>query len=724
MLHKNSLTQRLLAIVLMIGIIMTSISLKVNAEDVTAQESAIAKAIDWLKDNQNTNGSWGSGETAFLDTSEVSDYLERYNVLGDSLQKATAWIEELEILNNDVAARILPLVKDSDIYEQIKNTLLSGQNSDGGWGIAEGYESDVLDTVLVFIALVSDPNTDLIVLQKAISFIINKQHPDGSWSFRGDGESVISLTAETAIALSLFQTKTNLTSSELQTSMRRAGEYLLSVQQENKTWGTTADSIVDTLISYRAVINTIGLDAVDSVDTEIINVQSDDGSWFGSPYITALAIQAIKDRMDMPYAKINSIKLFKDIDGIKTESYSFNAYEFFEIQVDSTYNNVDAELLYFIKQKDGSVVSAYTEDQPGWNTRNSSPGEYSVIVQVKDNVSGRVLTSGEKQFTINPSFKINTMIITTNPENTRVDNNVAVSTQVTLITEANTDKALNLEYSVTDDSNIVKTENISTICKAENQVNILNFASFVPDVSSPKDYTLKVEVFEDINKIFEGQKVFKVLPPPPPTRIDATQSLNKQVLYPGTDSVTAQIKLVGEGTPEGPQRVPMDLVLILDYSGSMSGTPWTKTKEAAIILADMIQGEDRCAVVGFGSSANIQINLTSDKELVKQSITSMPFYGGGTAMDAGLQKGLDVTANTGSDRQIVFMLLSDGQPNSQSAVYTKVSTAIQKGIKIYTLGLGSGVNGAFMQNIADMTGGTYKFSPTPQDLIQMRRRSF
>ena len=82
-------------------------------------------------------------------------------------------------------------------------------------------------------------------------------------------------------------------------------------------------------------------------------------------------------------------------------------------------------------------------------------------------------------------------------------------------------------------------------------------------------------------------------------------------------------------------------------------------------------------------------------------------------------KRFEVVANTGSDRQVVFMLLSDGVPNSQSSVYTKVAVAIQKGIKIYTLGLGNGVNGAFMQDIANKTGGTYKFSPTPQDLNAM-----
>ena len=250
----------------------------------------------------------------------------------------------------------------------------------------------------------------------------------------------------------------------------------------------------DTLISYRAVIITVCFDSVYSVDTAIINVQNADGSWLGSPYITALAIQAIKERMDMPYVKINSIRLIKNIDGTKTESYSYNAYESFEIQVDSTYSNVDAKLLYFVKQKDGSVVSAYTEGQPGWNTRNSLPGEYSVIVQVKDNASGRVLASGEKQFTINPSFRIGAMIITTNPENTRVDKNVDVRTEVTLVTETNTDKTLNLKYSVMNDSNLIITENTSIICKAENQINIMNFAPFARITSSPKGLYIKVEL--------------------------------------------------------------------------------------------------------------------------------------------------------------------------------------------------------------------------------------
>ncbi len=719
MRDKRTFLRKSLAFVLM-ALAVTAFLVPVAHAEATAQDDAVVKALDWLRQCQNEDGSWGTDETAFLDTGEVSGYLSRYAVMPDNLEKSAEWMEALEILNNDVAARVLPFIKSQDKYASLKSIIVESQNEDGGWGIAKGYESDILDTVVVLNSL-ADNNTDtgMLVLQRAVAYIISRQNSDGSWSYVKGDEPVVSLTAQTVIALSSFQAETNLTSGDLQTAMRKAGEFLLSVQKDDKTWGTDEDSIGDTILAYRAVLYTVGLDAADSVDEDVLNVQGADGSWYESPYITALALKAIRERQDMPYAKINSVKLFKNEGGTQTEAYSYNAYDTFEIQVDGTFDNIDAKLLYFVKKNDGSIVSLQSEGPAVWNTGSSSPGDYSVIVQVKDNTSGRIIASAEKQFTINPSLKASTVIVTTDKQSTRVEKPATVSTEVTVVTESNIDSVLSLKLTVTDENSIIASETRTIECKAAEPVNIIKTVSFEPDVASVKDYLIKAEIFDGDNKISEGQAVFKVLPPLPPTRIDVTQALDKSVLYPGEDSVTAQFKLKGEGMPEGPQRMPIDLVLILDSSGSMSGTPWSKTKDAANILADMIQTGDRCAVVGFGSSAWIQVNLVSDKETVKNSITGMPFDNGGTAMDAGLQRGLDIAANVSSDRQVIFMLLSDGYPNSQSAVYTKLSTAIQKGIKIYTLGLGSGVDGTFMQDIANKTGGTYKFSPTPQDLSSM-----
>jgi len=68
----------------------------------TPQESGLVKAIDWLKQNQKTDGSWGIDDKAFVATSEVAGYLEKNNLLPDNLQKTVTWTENLEILNNDI----------------------------------------------------------------------------------------------------------------------------------------------------------------------------------------------------------------------------------------------------------------------------------------------------------------------------------------------------------------------------------------------------------------------------------------------------------------------------------------------------------------------------------------------------------------------------------------------------------------------------------------------
>lgn len=715
---RNAFFKQSTACLLIALICMTVFTSAVSAEDAehrVVQENSIYKAIDWLRQNQNDIGSWGLDDSAFVDTSEVCGYLSENALLMDNMQKSVDWMESLEITNNDIGARILPFIKGTDKGDYITSTIIESQNKDGGWGIANGYESDILDTIMVLEALVNLSDIDVSVLKNAVNYIIGVQNKNGCWSYLDGDDGEISLTAQVVIALSNFQKKINLTSDQLQTSMRKAGEYLVSVQKTDKTWGTDEASIKDTLLAFQAVLNTLGADFADSVDASIIGVQDNNGSWYGSPYLTALAIKAITYYKDMPYAKINEITLLKDENGSKIECYNYNAYEAFEIQVDATYANIDAELLYFVKLSDASFISLQIEEQAAWNTKNCVPGNYSIIVQVKDKSTGLIVSGSEKQFTIAPSFKVSTVIVTTDKKNTRIDTPVTVNSEVTVVTESNIDRTLDLKLTVTNEDIVVASESNTVECTSVNQVKLIKGISFEPDVTSVKEYTFEVQVAEDSNIVFEADTLFKVLPPIPPTRIDISQNLDKLVLYPGDDSVSASFKLLGEGTPEGPQRVPIDLVLILDSSGSMSGTPWTKTKEAAKNVADMIQDEDRCAVVRFASSASTQVSLINDKEFVKKSITDMSFSGGGTAMDAGIQQALGEVKDVSTEREVVFMLLSDGVPNSQSAVYTKVSTAIQKGIKIFTLGLG-GVNGAFMQDIATKTGGTYKYSPTAQDL--------
>ncbi len=549
MRYKNTLKKRFLALTLALGMLTASTCLSVSFAEEAPQGNAITKAIDWLKANQNENGSWGDNDIAFIDTSEVSGYLSKYGTLAGSLQQSAVWMEGLEILNNDVAARVLPFIGNADRHTSIKNGILAGQNEDGGWGIAQGYESDILDTVLVLNALADDPDNGITAMQKAASYIIGKQHSNGSWSFGDDEDQVVSLTAQAALALSLFQTKTSLTSGGLQTAMRKAGEYLLSLREPDKTWGTGEDSIAGTLLSYRAVLNILGPEAAgaDIADASITEIQNADGSWYGSPYITALAIKALREHLDMPYAKINSIKLLKDENGTSTECYSYSAYDTIEIQADCTYGNTEARLLYFIKQPNGDIVQAYSKDVPYWDTSNNIPGTYSVIVAVQDNKTGEILASSEKSFDIAPVIKILSAEVNLDVDATSIGKEVNVNAQVIVTSASNIDKQLKIKTTVTDGAQEVFSSEKTVEAKAAEQTQSFDTLTFSPNADTAKDYIVKSEIFDGDIKLADGQSVFKVLPLPPETRVDAYQSLDKEKLYPGADSVEATIRLKGEG---------------------------------------------------------------------------------------------------------------------------------------------------------------------------------
>jgi Mg-chelatase subunit ChlD len=712
-------------------LILTIITIFGSAAAVSGEEtvpdSGLTKALAWLQQNQNSDGSWGTGETAFVDTSEVCTYLQENNSAAINLQPAATWAENLAILNNDLAARVLPLILNADKHDAVKNALLASQNPDGGWGLAPGYESDTLDTIIVMNSLTAETGMETAVLQKAGDYLIKRQQATGSWSFTGNQNSVISLTAQAVMALSAFQTKTNAAAPDLHTALRKAGEYLVSEQQPDTTWGTDEETIAATLLSYRAVLNTVGPDAAADVDSLILNIQNGDGSWFGSPYLTALALRALQAGAHLPEAAIQTIKLMQDVEGTATECCSFEAFEAFDIQAECTYNPAEAELLYFVRQKNGSIVSVQTDGLPGWNTQNCLPGEYEVIVQVKDKASGRILAAAEKAFMIDPSFQVSAICLTTDPLCTTVGLGGEVRTEVTIVTAANIDQTLNLLFTITSNAGAVRTESKTILCQAEESLSLLEFSPFTPEVTTSREYALKAEAFAAETKLSEGEYIFLVKPTPPPTRIDATQNLRKTLLYPGPDSVSAQIKLSGEGTPETNQRKPIDLVFCLDDSGSMEDgdidytytKPWRIdiAKEASLNVVDLLQTQERGAVVEFAGTVWIQQDLTGDMELLKTRISQTPSSPwNGTAIDLGLGKSIQILDQQSTlDRDKVILLLSDGESNRTRAI-NKAKEAKAKGYKIYTIALGAKADQYLMSIIAQISGGKYAYSPSIQDL--------
>ncbi|HEY9656305.1 MAG TPA: VWA domain-containing protein, partial [Crinalium sp.] len=108
--------------------------------------------------------------------------------------------------------------------------------------------------------------------------------------------------------------------------------------------------------------------------------------------------------------------------------------------------------------------------------------------------------------------------------------------------------------------------------------------------------------------------------------------------------------------------VPLNLCLILDHSGSMSGRSLDTVKQAAIRLVDRLSPGDRLTLVAFDHKAKVLVpnQVIDNPASIKLQINQLK-AGGGTAIDEGLRLGIEELAKGKKDTVSQAFLLTDGE---------------------------------------------------------------
>ena len=146
-----------------------------------------------------------------------------------------------------------------------------------------------------------------------------------------------------------------------------------------------------------------------------------------------------------------------------------------------------------------------------------------------------------------------------------------------------------------------------------------------------------------------------------------------------------------------------DVVLVLDVSGSMDGTPMEQTRKAASKFVDTVLDASpatRISVVTYSDRSNILIQRSNERMKLR-GITENLRTGGGTNMYSGL-KNADEILNSSSSKKKMIVLMSDGQPNqgeTENGSYSDALQTLTKGIKnkdvtIYSLGFFHSLSGS------------------------------
>lgn len=166
---------------------------------------------------------------------------------------------------------------------------------------------------------------------------------------------------------------------------------------------------------------------------------------------------------------------------------------------------------------------------------------------------------------------------------------------------------------------------------------------------------------------------------------------------------------------------PRDVVLILDCSGSMQGDSLELAKAGIRLALDSMQASDRFGLIAFGSHAigfDRQLQPANRKNLglAHKWVESLDTMG-----CTELAEAIDLALSYHHDQPLDFLLLTDGEVWLDEAV---CAAHQQKGIRIFTLGIGSAVAQDVVQHLADTTGGACELVSPTEDMASRIHRHF
>ncbi|HEY5689735.1 MAG TPA: VWA domain-containing protein [Yeosuana sp.] len=194
----------------------------------------------------------------------------------------------------------------------------------------------------------------------------------------------------------------------------------------------------------------------------------------------------------------------------------------------------------------------------------------------------------------------------------------------------------------------------------------------------------------------------------------------------------------------------IDIVMAIDVSASMLAKDLLPNRLEALkeVAAEFIKGRpnDRIGLVEYAGESYTRTPITSDKSIILNSLKAVRYntiIEGGTAIGSGLATAVNRLKDSKAKSKVII-LLTDGVNNS-GFIDPKIASelAVEYGIKVYTIGLGTNgtalspigidsrtgdfqygrvqveIDEALLREIADVTGGKYFRATNNQKLEEI-----
>jgi Ca-activated chloride channel family protein len=207
---------------------------------------------------------------------------------------------------------------------------------------------------------------------------------------------------------------------------------------------------------------------------------------------------------------------------------------------------------------------------------------------------------------------------------------------------------------------------------------------------------------------------------------------NTTVLYEGDGSSTIQVRVIAPDIMPVSDRPPLNLVLVLDKSGSMRDEgKMDYVRQAAHMLVNRLGPDDFLTIVTYNNRVRVPISASRVKNRQKfHRIIDEIYADGRTFLSGGLEEGFRQAKRQRRRKGIVsrVILLSDGLANvgvtDIGQLRRRASSMYEDGISVSTFGMGYDFDEDLLASMANGGGGSYYYISRPGDIVAALKREF